>query len=202
MTQKQPKYSTVIADWKAPTDPAEYQKWWDGLPPDAQEEFRALVEAQNLEQPAVPEATPEPTAPGIDAEASIKRYIQLRAAKADIAAKQKTELDDIETEMKTIEGELNAVMVAANVTSLPTAEGTATNKTLAYVDVKDWDSVLAFITEHGATDLLPQKVKSTAVIARMEAEPMRAIPGLEIGQKTSMSVTAPTAAQRAKKAAQ
>lgn len=93
----------------------------------------------------------------------VKLYIGLRDRRAK--RKAEYELDDApdQTKMDKIEGILLHRMQESGQESVRTAAGTAYKTTKVYSSVADWDSLLGFIKDHDAWEMLTRGVNKTAV---------------------------------------
>lgn len=93
----------------------------------------------------------------------VKLYIGLRDRRAK--RKAEYELDDApdEAKMEKIEGILLHRMQESGQESVRTAAGTAYKTTKVYTSVADWDSLIAFIKQHDAWEMLTRGVNKTAV---------------------------------------
>lgn len=128
----------------------------------------------------------------ITVDQAIAAYMTLRAKKAEVEARIKDEVTQLETKMDKIEAWIKAQADALGVTSFKTKHGTAFLTTKDYANVENWDATLNFIKETGAYDMLNKAVNKTAV--RGYIEQYKAVPpGVNYGTKIEVSVRKPTA---------
>jgi hypothetical protein len=93
----------------------------------------------------------------------VERYIALRDAKAKHKADYEAKVAEIEVAMDRIEKHLLEKMQEQGLKSLPTGAGTAYIQHRTNASVADWDSVLHFIREHDAWNMLEKRVSKAAV---------------------------------------
>ncbi len=83
----------------------------------------------------------------ITVDQAIAAYMTLRAKKAEVEARIKDEVTQLETKMDKIEAWIKAQADALGVTSFKTKHGTAFLTTKDYANVENWDATLNFIKE-------------------------------------------------------
>lgn len=128
----------------------------------------------------------------ITVDQAVGAYMKLRAKKAEIEAKVKEEVAQLDAGMDKIEAWIKQQADAMGVTSFKTKHGTAFLTTKDYASVEDWDATLAFIKETGAYDLLNKAVNKTAVQGYIDQN-KSVPPGVKYGTKIEVSVRKPTA---------
>lgn len=123
---------------------------------------------------------------------AIAAYMKLRAKKAEVEARIKDEVTQLEASMDKIEAWIKTQADKMGVTSFKTKHGTAFLTTKDYANVENWDATLNFIKETGAYDMLNKAVNKTAVRGYIEQN--KAVPpGVNYGTKIEVSVRKPTA---------
>lgn len=123
---------------------------------------------------------------------AIAAYMKLRATKAEVEARIKDEVTQLEASMDKIEAWIKTQADKMGVTSFKTKYGTAFLTTKDYANVENWDATLNFIKETGAYDMLNKAVNKTAVRGYIEQN--KAVPpGVNYGTKIEVSVRKPTA---------
>ena len=117
----------------------------------------------------------------------VARYIDLRDTKAKLAADVKIKTEQIDTQLKVIEGWLHNKLHELGADSFKTEHGTAFLQTTDFCGVQDWNLTLQYIRENEAWNLLNKAVNKTAVkeyIAENQVPP----PGVNYGQKEEVMV--------------
>jgi hypothetical protein len=128
----------------------------------------------------------------ITVDQAIAAYMKLRGKKAEVEARIKDEVAQLEASMDKIEKWIKTQADTMGVTSFKTPHGTAFLTTKDYANVENWDATLAFIKENDAYDMLNKAVNKTAV--RGYIEQYKAVPpGVNYGTKIEVSVRKPTA---------
>lgn len=121
----------------------------------------------------------------------VAAYIKLRTQKAELEKSIEESVKVINIKMTKMEAWLKEQADAQGVTSFKTKHGTAFLSTTDYATVADWDSVLAFIREHEAFEMLNKAVNKTAV--REYIQMYKAVPpGVNYGTKIVVNVRKPT----------
>lgn len=93
----------------------------------------------------------------------VEKYIALRDAKAKHKAEYEAKVAEIEVALDRIEKHLLEKMQEQGLKSLPTGAGTAYISHRTSATVADWDSVLQFVREHDAWQMLEKRVSKTAI---------------------------------------
>jgi hypothetical protein len=122
----------------------------------------------------------------------VKTYMKLREHKATIEAETKDRVAAIKLNLDKLEAYIKEQADAQGVTSFKTKHGTAFLTTTDYATVGDWDSVLNFIKENEAFDMLEKRVSKTAVRGYIEKN-KEVPPGITYGTKLDVNVRKPTA---------
>ena len=117
-------------------------------------------------------------------------YIALRQQKKDIERDAKERADALDAQMGKIEAWLLTQANQQGVTSFKTKHGTAFVTTTDFANVANWDSVLTFIKEREAFDLLERRVSKTAVRGYIDADG-KVPTGVNYGTKLSVHVRRP-----------
>lgn len=122
----------------------------------------------------------------------IGAYLKLRNKKEAIEAETKDKVKGIKDQLLKLEAWIKEKADAEGVTSFKTEHGTAFLTTTDYANVADWDSVLNFILENEAFDMLEKRVSKTAVRGYIEAT--KAVPsGVNYGTRIDVNVRKPAA---------
>jgi hypothetical protein len=125
-------------------------------------------------------------------EKAIEAVIKLRNKKTAVEAQIKEEVSAIKAKIDKLEAFIKVQADELGVTSFKTAAGTAFLTTTDYANVENWSSVLEFIKEQGAYDLLEKRVNKSAVRTYMDQLNM-VPPGINYGTMISVNVRKPTA---------
>lgn len=128
----------------------------------------------------------------ITVDQAIGAIIKLRAKKATLEAESKAQVDIVKAKIEKIEAFLKVKADELGVTSFKTDEGTAFLTTTDYANVAEWSTVLDFIKENGAYDLLEKRVNKAAVRVYMDQLGM-VPPGINYGTSVALNVRKPTA---------
>lgn len=122
----------------------------------------------------------------------VAAYMKLRKAKDDLEKSIEEQVKVIEAKMTKMESWIKEQADAQGVTSFKTKHGTAFLSTTDYATVADWDSVLAFIQEQGAFEMLNKAVNKVAVREYIQANKV-VPPGVNYGTKIGVNIRKPTA---------
>ena len=122
----------------------------------------------------------------------IATYMKLRGQKEAIEAEMKERTSEIKAKMEKLEAWIKTQADAQGVTSFKTPHGTAFLTTTDYATVADWDSVLTFIRENEAFDMLEKRISKIAVRGYIEAN-KSVPPGVTYGTKLEVNVRKPAA---------
>lgn len=121
----------------------------------------------------------------------IATYMKLRGQKETIEAETKERISDIKAKMEKLEAWIKTQADAQGVTSFKTPHGTAFLTTTDYATVADWDSVLAFIRENEAFDMLEKRISKVAVRSYIDLN-KSVPPGVTYGTKLEVNIRKPT----------
>lgn len=114
----------------------------------------------------------------MDVEKMVQAYIQMRDLKEKREDAHKIAMKPLKEAMETLEGQIQGLLLDANVDSMKTAVGTAYLSTLGSATVKDWTQTLAFIVAKEDWSMLEARVSKTAIQDYI-AEHGEAPPGVE-----------------------
>jgi hypothetical protein len=128
----------------------------------------------------------------VQVDAAIAAYIKLRNMKAEIENKVKAEVEDINAKMDKLEAWLKAMADEVGTSTFKTPAGTAFLSSKDNASVADWDTLLGFIKEKGAYDLLNKAVNKAAVRAYLDEKKLLP-PGVNYSTVITVSVRKPTA---------
>lgn len=98
----------------------------------------------------------------------VKKYIALRDFLDNLNAVHTQKVNYIKSKMQQIEAAIAAKSLEDGVDSYRTSHGTAFFTYTDRCNIADWDSVLSFIKENDAYDLLTRAVKKEAVRGYIE----------------------------------
>jgi hypothetical protein len=122
----------------------------------------------------------------------IRTYMKLRDQKAAIEGEVKEQIAELKAKMEKLEAYLKTQMDAQGLTSFKSDYGTAFLTTTDYANVADWDSVLDYIRDNDAYDMLEKRVSKIAVRGYIEAN--KAVPpGINYGTKLEVNIRKPGA---------
>lgn len=96
-------------------------------------------------------------------EALIEKYIELRDAKAKLAAKHKADVAKLDDVMDKIEGFILEAFNEQGVESARCSTGTAYKSVRTSATVADWEATLSYIREHDLWAMLEKRVNKTVV---------------------------------------
>jgi hypothetical protein len=120
----------------------------------------------------------------------VAAYLKLRLKKEAIEAQVKDEVKTLKDKMEQLEAWIKEQADAQGVTSFKTKHGTAFLTTTDYANVADWDSVLTFIRENEAFDMLEKRISKVAVRGYIDAN--KAVPpGVNYGTKLEVNIRKP-----------
>ena len=120
----------------------------------------------------------------------VATYIKLRNKKDAIEAETKDRIKGIKEKLEQIEAWVKEQADVQGVTSFKTKHGTAFLTTTDYANVADWDSVLEFIRENEAFDMLEKRISKIAVRGYIEAN-KEVPPGVNYGTKLEVNIRKP-----------
>jgi hypothetical protein len=158
-----------------------YNETWDGrygpypTPEDANaklQEYTAWLNSQvEQKQPATEQAPSE-------LELSAAEYIRLRELKAEIAARHKKELAEVESQLDTVDSFLLGKLQELGVDSVKAGGATVYFQTEMRANIADKGAFMDFIRERGQPELLQTRVSSTVLREFMEANGGHTPPGV------------------------
>lgn len=128
----------------------------------------------------------------VQVDAAIAAYIKLRNMKAEIENKVKAEVEDINAKMDKLEAWLKAMADEVGTSTFKTPAGTAFLSSKDNASVADWDTLLGFIKENAAYDLLNKAVNKAAVRAYLDEKKFLP-PGVNYSTIITVSVRKPSA---------
>mgnify|MGYP003110084633 FL=1 len=122
----------------------------------------------------------------------INTYLKLRKKKEAIEAETKDKVKGIKDNMAKLEGWIKEQADTQGVKSFKTDHGTAFLTTTDFAQVADWDSVLEYIKNNDAFDMLEKRVSKTAVRGYIEKN--KTVPsGVNYGTRIDVNVRKPVA---------
>jgi hypothetical protein len=120
----------------------------------------------------------------------IEAYLKYRNKKEALEADIKDQVKELKEKMAKLEAWIKEKADTDGVTSFKTTHGTAFLTTTDYANVADWDSVLNFIKENEAYDMLEKRVSKTAVRGYIDQN--KAVPsGVNYGTRIDVNVRKP-----------
>ena len=99
----------------------------------------------------------------------VERYVLLRDKKAQIKAEYEASVADITVALNRLEGAILSTLNDQGAESFRTAHGTAYKSTSTSATVADWDSLLGFIKENEAWEMLEKRCAKSAIEQYREA---------------------------------
>lgn len=122
----------------------------------------------------------------------VAAYLKLRNKKEALEAETKDQVKTLKEKMEQFEAWIKEQADAQGVTSFKTKHGTAFLTTTDYANVGDWDTVLGFIRENEAYDMLEKRISKVAVRGYIDAT--KAVPpGVNYGTKLEVNIRKPVA---------
>jgi len=122
----------------------------------------------------------------------INTYLKLRKKKEAIEAETKDKVKGIKDNMAKLEGWIKEQADTQGVKSFKTDHGTDFLTTTDFAQVADWDSVLEYIKNNDAFDMLEKRVSKTAVRGYIEKN--KTVPsGVNYGTRIDVNVRKPVA---------
>ena len=126
----------------------------------------------------------------ITVDSVIATYMKLRSQKESIEAETKDRVSGIKAKMEKLEAWIKEQADAQGVTSFKTRHGTAFLTTSDYANVADWDSVLDFIRENEAYDMLEKRISKVAVRGYIDQN-KTVPPGVNYGTRLDVNIRKP-----------
>jgi len=117
-----------------------------------------------------------------DTNTLISYYIQLRDRKKEMQTRHKEELEPIEGGLMKLEGMMQERLNDMGVEKMGGDTGTVFTKVNTSITVEDWESVLGYIKNNDAFDILDRRVNKTAAQERGD------VPGLRTSQIKTIQV--------------
>lgn len=114
----------------------------------------------------------------LDINAIVERYIQMRDMKDKLKKELEKKTEQLEMAMKKCEGAIMNHLDLQGAESIRSAAGTVYKAQTTSATVDDWDSLLSYIRDNEAWNMLDHKVNKTAVAEFMEANPGDLPPGV------------------------
>lgn len=122
----------------------------------------------------------------------VATYLKLRGQKIAIELETKEKVKGIKEKMDKLEAWIKTQADEQGVKSFKTDYGTAFLTTTDYANVADWDSVLEFIRENEAYDMLEKRISKTAVRGYIDQN-KSVPPGVNYGTKLEVNFRSPGA---------
>lgn len=115
------------------------------------------------------------------------KYIEIRDKKADLVAKHKEEVAELDKELMDLEISMLQQLQAMGIDSARTKNGTVYKTVSRKVAVADWDTVLEFIQQNEFWSMLERRV-SKAAVEQYETETGELPPGLNVHSEYKVNV--------------
>lgn len=122
----------------------------------------------------------------------VRKYVELRDRKKQVEDRVKTELAPLIDAMNTLENALLQRMNESGVESVKTEFGTAYKSKVMSTRVADRETLLGFVRERGAFQLLTAAVSKEAVRDFMETSGGFPPPGVDVSFITAINFRRPT----------
>lgn len=117
-----------------------------------------------------------------------RTYIRIRDAKAELAAKHKTEMDALDEQMDAVKHAMLEYLSENNVESVRTAEGLVYRTTKTRYWTNDWESMHRFILDNELPEFLEKRLNQSAVKDYLSEHPDAPLPGLSANTEYVITV--------------
>lgn len=131
--------------------------------------------------------TNEPAAPS-EADAEVEAYLKLRDQKAELAARHKEEMAEVDKALNLADAALLARLQTMGVESFKAAGATVHYTTEFRASIGDKSALMEYIRESGEAELLQSRVSSTVLKEWMQAHEGRTPPGVTAQQERVVRV--------------
>lgn len=122
-----------------------------------------------------------------------KTYRRIKAKMQELTAAHEAELATFESKLEVVSTAMKDHLIAAGVKSVNTEEGTIILSKKTRYSTQDWDAFKAFCMENDALDLFEKRIAQTNMANFLEANPDKAVPGLNSNSEYAISVRKPGA---------
>jgi len=112
----------------------------------------------------------------------IQLYVQLRDKKKEVVDRHKAELEPYDMGLAKLEALMQQKLDESGVEKMGGEHGTVFTKVNSSVTVDDWDSVLDYVRDNEAYDVLEKRVSKQAALERGD------VPGLRFSQVKTVNV--------------
>lgn len=119
-------------------------------------------------------------------------YRKIQGKIEELTAAYERELAELKEKQDILKIQLKDQMLALNMTSVKTAEGTVVMSTKTRYSATDWDALRTFIKENDALDLLEKRVAQTNMGQFIKDHPDNVPPGIQTQSEYVISVRKPT----------
>lgn len=119
-------------------------------------------------------------------------YRKIQGKIEELTAVYERELAELKEKQDILKIQLKDQMLALNMTSVKTAEGTVVMSTKTRYSATDWDALRTFIKENDALDLLEKRVAQTNMGQFIKDHPDNVPPGIQTQSEYVISVRKPT----------
>ena len=134
------------------------------------------------------QAQPTPEISGVPLEQLTATYIKIRDARSDLKRKYEQADEELENQLKLIEGEMLEICKAVDASSIKTNAGTVIRSVKSRYWTNDWDSMYSFIEKHRAFALLEKRLHQTHMKQFLEENPNSHPAGLNVEREYTVVV--------------
>ena len=134
------------------------------------------------------QAQPTPEISGVPLEQLTATYIKIRDARSDLKRKYEQADEELENQLKLIEGEMLEICKAVDASSIKTNAGTVIRSVKSRYWTNDWDSMYSFIEKHRAFALLEKRLHQTHMKQFLEENPDSHPAGLNVEREFAVVV--------------
>jgi hypothetical protein len=134
------------------------------------------------------QAQPIPEISGVPLEQLTATYIKIRDARSDLKRKYEQADEELENQLKLIEGEMLEICKAVDASSIKTNAGTVIRSVKSRYWTNDWDSMYSFIEKHRAFALLEKRLHQTHMKQFLEENPDSHPAGLNVEREFTVVV--------------
>jgi hypothetical protein len=131
---------------------------------------------------------PTPTISGVPLEQLTATYIRIRDARTDLKRNYERADEELENQLKLIEGEMLEICKSVDANSIKTNSGTIIRSVKSRYWTNDWDSMYSFIEKHRAYALLEKRLHQTHMKQFLEENPDVQPAGLNVEREFTVVV--------------
>lgn len=127
-----------------------------------------------------------------DADKLVAIYIKMRDAKDALTREYDAKLEVIKSQMEAVENELLEICKATGQDGGKTQHGSFTRTVKSRYWTNDWGSMINFIKQHDAMELLEQRIHQSNMKTFLKENPSLIPEGLNVEARYSVTVRRPT----------